>query len=169
MESSTAQRFLAEFDSEMSKTRQVLECVRDDVLDFAPHPKSMTLGQLAGHIAEMIGWGRSTAELDEFDYDPPAGPRYRPFEPSTRASVLESFDRNARDAREAIAGVSNEAMRTRWTLLEGGHPVLRMPRIEILKRFLLNHIIHHRAQLGVYLRLNDIPVPGMYGPSADET
>ena len=169
MEFSAAKDFLAEFDREMGETRRMLECVRDEVLDFAPHPKSMKLGQLAGHISEMIGWGRSTAVLDEFDYDPPDGPRYRPFEPSTRARLLESFDRNARDAREAIANVDDEAMRARWTLLEGGSPVFSMPRIEVLKRFVLNHIIHHRAQLGVYLRLNDIPVPGMYGPSADET
>ena len=164
-----AEGFLSEFDREMSKTRRMLEGVREDMLHFAPHPKSLTAGQLAGHIAEMIGWGRHVADLDEFDYDPPGGPRYRPFEPSTRASVLESFDRNYRDAREAIAKVSDEAMLAGWTLLEAGQPVLSLSRIEVLKRYLVNHIIHHRAQLGVYLRLNDIPVPGMYGPSADET
>lgn len=158
-----------EFDREMSMTRRMLERVRDEMLDFSPHPKSMTAGQLAGHIAEMIGWGRYAADLDEFDYDPPGGPRYRPFEPSSRASVLESFDRNARDAREAIARVSDAAMLAGWTLLEGGQPVLRLPRIEVLKRYVLNHIVHHRAQLSVYLRLNEISVPGMYGPSADET
>lgn len=169
MKESIATDLLAEFDREMRNTRRMLECVRDDILDFAPHPRSMTVGQLAGHMAEMIGWARLTVDLDEFDYAPPAEPPRRPFEPSTRASVLQSFDRNTAGAREAIARLSDEAMLAGWTLLEGGQPVFSMPRIEVLKRYLLNHIIHHRAQLGVYLRLNDIPVPGMYGPSADET
>ena len=163
-----AQVFLAEFDQEMRNTRRMLECVPDDALDFKPHAKSMSMGRLAGHIAEMPGWGMHTAELEELDIRPPAGPAFVPFESSSRAATLEFFDSHVAGASEAIAKVSDEAMRAPWTLLMSGNPVFTMPRIAVLKSMVLNHIIHHRAQLSVYLRMRDVPIPGMYGPSADE-
>ena len=163
-----AEAFLADFKMEMAKTRRMLECIPDDALDFQPHPKSMTLGRLAGHIAEMPDWGTNTAQLDELDVQPPAGDGYKPFEADTPARALEFFDRAVSEAAEAIGKVSDEAMHADWTLKANGHPLFTMPRISVLKSMILSHIIHHRAQLSVYLRMNDVAVPGMYGPSADE-
>ena len=163
-----AEGFLVEFDPEMRNTRRMLERVPDGALNYQPHPKSMSMGQLASHVAEMPGWGVDTVQLDELDLQPPNGPAYKFFEAASRAMVLEFFDRGVAEAREAIINVSDEAMRTDWTLLMKGKPLFTMPRIAVLKVMVLSHIIHHRAQLGVYLRMNDVPVPGMYGPSADE-
>ncbi len=123
METTVAQAFLEEFDPEMRNTRRTLERIRDDALGFKPHPKSMSMGQLASHIAEMIGWAPVTAELDEFDDDPPAGPRYEPFEASAGAGVLELFDHNTQDAKDAVGRVSDTAMQAPWTLLAGGDRV----------------------------------------------
>lgn len=163
-----AQVFLAEFDHEMNNTRRMLECVPDEALDFKPHAKSMTMGRLAGHVAEMPGWGVHTAELDKLDIRPPDGPVFEAFEAPSRKAALELFDKHVAEARTAIAQVSDDAMSTSWTLLMQDRPVFTMPRITVLKSMILNHIIHHRAQLSVYLRMNEVAIPGMYGPSADE-
>ncbi len=163
-----AQVFLAEFDHEMRNTRRMLECVPDEALDFKPHAKSMTMGRLAGHVAEMPGWGVHTAELDKLDIRPPGSPALEPFEAPSQKAALKLFDKHVADARQAIARVSDDAMRLPWTLLMTDRPVFTMPRITVLKSMVLNHIIHHRAQLSVYLRMNDVAIPGMYGPSADE-
>ena len=164
----TAEIFLAEFDQEMRNTRRMLERVPDEGLDYQPHPKSMSLGRLAGHIAEMPGWGKNTVELDELNLEPPADGKFEPHVAASREAVLEFFDASVADARSSIAKVSDERMQDPWTLLVRGKPMFTMPRIAVLKSMVLNHIIHHRAQLSVYLRLRDIPIPGMYGPSADE-
>ena len=163
-----AQGFLIEFNEEMKNTRRMLERVPDEAFDFKPHPKSWTMGRLASHIAEMPGWGVNTVESDQLDLQPPTGPEFEEFQAASQAKVLEFFDRGVAEAKEAVARVSDKAMHKDWTLLVGGNPIFTMPRIAVLKSMILSHIIHHRAQLSVYLRMNDVPVPGMYGPSADE-
>ena len=163
-----AESFLPEFDHEMANTRKILEIVSDDKLDYAPHEKSMKMGRLAGHIAEMAGWTVDILNTPELDVAPVDGPFYQPFSAGSRDELLAAFDKNIAAAKEAIAGASDEALTTSWSLLAGGNTMFTMPRIGVLKSMVLNHIIHHRAQLGVYLRMNDVPIPGMYGPSADE-
>ena len=163
-----ADAFLQEFDQEMRQTRRMLERIPDAALDFKPHEKSMSMGRLAGHMAEMVGWGVNTAELDELDLQPPDGKAFDLFEASSRDAAVEFFDSQVALAREAIAKLDDQAMHVDWTLKMRGNPIFTMPRIAVLKSMILNHIIHHRAQLSVYLRINDVPVPGMYGPSADE-
>lgn len=159
---------LAEFDHEAANTRRMLERVPADRLDWRPHPKSMTMGQLANHIASLAGW--STVVLSTAGVNL-ASPEARALQPPAVDSVqalVERFDRNVAAARAAIAGVSDAALAEPWTLTHGAHTLLTMPRGAVLRSMVMNHGIHHRAQLGVYLRLQDIPVPGMYGPSADE-
>ena len=152
----------------MANTRKILEIVPDDKLDYAPHDKSMKMGRLAGHIAEMAGWSVEIINTPELDIAPVDGPSYEPFIAGSRDELLAAFDKNIAAAKEAVAGASDEALMTSWSLLAGGNNIFAMPRIGVLKSMVLNHIIHHRAQLGVYLRMNDVPIPGMYGPSADE-
>ena len=164
-----AEEFLGEFDPEMQNTRKMLERFPDGSVDYRPHAKSMTMGQLAGHVVEMVDWGAQTAILDTIDIQPPGTPPMEPAVAKSRAEALVRFDRGVVSAREAIRRVSDERMVQDWTLLQQGQPLFTMPRIAVLKRMILSHIIHHRAQLGVYLRMNDVPVPGMYGPSADES
>lgn len=163
-----AEGFLKEFKPEMDNTRRMLERLPDEGLDYRPHPKSMTMGRLAGHIAEMLGWCVNTVELDELDLNPPGGSDFKPCTAESRDHVLEVFDRGVSAATEAIRKTSDESMLKDWTLTMRGKLIFTMPRIAVLKVMTLSHMIHHRAQLSVYLRLNDIPIPGMYGPSADD-
>ena len=163
-----AEGYILEFDPEIANTRRMLELVLEDVLDYQPHPKSMTLARLAGHIAEMGGWGTSTARLDSLDINPASGPPFKPYVATNTADLLDFFDKGIAGAREAILELSDEAMLKPWTLYSGGKELFTMPRIAVLRTMILSHLIHHRAQLGVYLRINDIPIPGMYGPSADD-
>lgn len=158
---------LTEFDHEMANTRKTLERVPDDKFDWKPHEKSFPMGKLATHLANLPSWTNVSIDLDEFDMAPGGEPIKTP-ECNSQKEVLDSFDANVSKARDALAGVSDERIFQNWALLAGGNQVLSMPRIAVLRNFVLNHIIHHRAQLGVYLRLNDIPVPSIYGPSADE-
>ena len=157
-----------EFDQEMANTRKILALVPEDRFDFAPHEKSMKLGYLAGHIADAPGWIVPTVNTAEFDIRPVVGPVYKPFEPQTRDELLSLFDKNVAAAQEAVGGAGDDDLTALWSLLAGGKTLFTMPRIAVLKSTVLNHIIHHRAQLGVYLRMNDVPIPGMYGPSADD-
>jgi uncharacterized damage-inducible protein DinB len=161
---------LPEFEHEMANTRRVLERVPDDRLDWRPHPKSWTMGALATHLATLPSWTAETMNRTELDLAPvgqPAPPS--PVQAKTREELLARFDGHLNSARAALAGVSDAAMLENWTLLSGGKQILRLPRAAVLRSFVLSHTIHHRAQLGVYLRLNDIPVPAIYGPSADES
>src|SRR5262245_44634840 len=159
---------LPEFDGEMANNRKTLERIPEDKLDWKPHEKSMPLGRLAGHLAELAGWTVVTVKQDVFDFQPPGGETYQPFIPKSRKEVLDTFDRGAREARASLAECSDEHLTKNWSLLSGGKTLLTRPRIGVIRDFVLNHSIHHRAQLGVYLRLNNIPVPSIYGPSADE-
>ena len=163
-----SEMLLPEFDQEMANTRKTLERVPEDKLDWKPHEKSMTLGRLAGHLAELANWATATLNQDKFDFQPPGAPPYQPLIPRSRKEVLDAFDSGAKAARAAIAESSDQHFMANWSLLSGGKTLMTMPRTAVLRSFVLNHIIHHRAQLGVYLRLNNVPVPSIYGPSADE-
>lgn len=160
--------FLPEFDQEMTTARKTLERIPEDNLGWKPHEKSMTLGRLAGHVAELAGWAVPALTQDSLDLAPPGQPPMQPTIATSRKQVLEIFDKNREESRRAIAGASNEEFVKNWALLRGGQTIMTMPKIAVLRSFCMNHIIHHRAQLGVYLRLNNIPVPSVYGPSADE-
>lgn len=163
-----SQSMLPEFDLEMANLRKTLERVPEDKPDFAPHPKSMPLSRLAGHLAEIPMWATMTVSQDEIDINPPGGPGYQPTVMNSRTELLTKFDDNLKQARAQLAAASDETMMRPWTLKSGGHSILTMPKAVVLRSFVMNHMIHHRAQLGVYLRMNGVPVPALYGPSADE-
>jgi uncharacterized damage-inducible protein DinB len=160
-----AQSLLPEFDHEIASTRKMLERVPENKPDFRPHPKSMPLNRLAAHVAEVPEWGVMTLTQDEMSFDPAT---FTPPVMTNRETLLAKFDENVKKVREALASTSDESMMKTWTLKVGGRTVMAMPRVVVMRSFVMNHMIHHRAQLGVYLRMNDIPVPGMYGASADE-
>ena len=155
---------LPEFDHEMATTRKLLERVPDDRLGWKPHQKSYTLGQLAQHVSTIPLWGSITIEQSEFDT---AGPRQA--ELTSRADILAAFDRNAAATRAALVGRSDAEFMAPWSLKSGTQTIFTMPKAAVWRSFVLNHLIHHRGQLSVYLRLNDVPLPSIYGPSADES
>jgi uncharacterized damage-inducible protein DinB len=165
---SYADTHLPEFDHEMASTRKVLERVPDDKLDWRAHPKSNTIGWNANHLAELPGWAVNILTQPIFDFAPVNGERYQSPKLTSRKEIIELFDRNVAEARKALADAKDESMNDAWTLRGGERVIFTMPRAAVVRSFLMNHIIHHRAILSVYLRLNDIPVPGMYGPSGDE-
>lgn len=159
---------LPEFDQEMANTRKTLERVPFDKLDFKPHAKSMTFGALATHLATMPDWAKLTMNMDSFDYAPPGAPPYQPPTFASNKEMVETFDKGVAEARAALVAADDGKLLAPWTLMAGGKDIMTLPRVAVIRSFVMNHAIHHRAQLGVYLRLNDIPVPGMYGPTADE-
>ena len=160
--------FLPEFDNEMKSTRRTLERVPDGKFDWKPHEKSGSMGWLAGHLAMLPWWATVTIHQDSLDLMPGGQPAPTPPAPKTTAELLALFDAKAAEGRAAIAGASDEALRQPWTLYKTGQQILQMPKFVVLRSFVMNHMIHHRAQLGVYLRLNNLPVPSVYGPSAGE-
>jgi uncharacterized damage-inducible protein DinB len=160
-----ATAFLNELENEAKVTRSVLERVPADKFDWKPHEKSMPFGRLASHVAEMFGWTRSTLTSDVLDF---ATMEYTPFEPKTTEDLLAFFDEHIATAKAALAATSDETFLTDWTMRNGEQVYFTMPKVAVMRSFVLNHIVHHRGQLSVYLRLNDIPVPSIYGPSADE-
>jgi len=159
--------WLAIFDEEMPLTRKCLERVPEDRFDWRPHPKSPTLGWLANFCAQLLTWTRMTIETEGLNFGDPSNPP-RPAELKTRAEVLALFDKNVADGRAALARATDEQFAKTWTLRNGDQVMVSRPREEVLRRWVLHHAIHHRAQLGVYLRLLDVPVPPIYGPTADE-
>ena len=159
---------LPEFDQEMASTRKTLERIPMEKPDWKPHEKSMAMGPLAIHVATIPDWAAVTIAQDSLDFMPEDGQPYQPPKLSTQKELLEAFDQGVVKARAAIAGASDEHLAKPWTLLAGGKVIFTMPRAAVLRSMVLNHLIHHRAQLGVYLRLNGIAVPAIYGPSADE-
>ncbi len=163
-----SQSLLPEFDHEMATTRRVLERVPEDRGAFRPHPKSMTLARLAGHGAEVPWWAVETLRGSEFDVAPLDGPKAEAVTMTTRAAMLAAFDERVQEARGLLAATTDAAMMETWSLKAGGRTVMAMPRVAVMRSFVMNHLIHHRAQLAVYLRMNDVPVPAIYGPSADE-
>ena len=167
---SIAQSLLPEFDQEMANTRKVLERVPDAKWDWKPHSKSGTTGWLAGHVATIPDWLTFTLQTESLDYAPLDGKNtYTPPKTENQAQSLAAFDKCRTDARAALASASDADLAKNWTLLAGGQEIFTMPRIACVRGMIMNHLIHHRAQLTVYLRLLDIPVPGLYGPSADES
>lgn len=165
---SYASLILPDFEPEMASTRKVLERVPEDKLDWQPHPKSHTIGWNANHLAEMPGWVSSTMSATALDIAPVNGPRYQSPSFRQRQQILDLFDQNVAEARAALAKAQEADFDVTWSLLNAGQPLMTMPRRAVLRSFVVNHVVHHRAVLCVYLRLNDIPVPGMYGPSGDE-
>jgi uncharacterized damage-inducible protein DinB len=157
---------LGDLDHELATTRRALERVTDEKLDWKPHPKSMSLGGLASHIATVPGWAGRILGAAEFDLSTvgPAGTNLA----RTRDEILGRFDENAATFRSALDAAPPEALRELWTLRNGEQVLFQLPRVAVLRNMTISHMVHHRAQLGVYLRLLDIPVPSAYGPSADE-
>ncbi len=155
---------LPEFDHEMATARKVIERVPEDKFAYKPHDKSMSMGRLASHIAEMPNWATSGITLDALDL----ASGYKPFEAASNAELLAAFDKSVAGARAAIAGASDETFMKNWSLKNGDQTLMTMPKIAVVRTFVMNHVIHHRGQLSVYLRLNNVPVPSIYGPSADE-
>ena len=162
------QMMLGEFDQEMQNTRKVLERCPDEKWNWKPHEKSGTLGWLASHVATMVSWLPTTLSTEELDYAPVGGPAYQPPKIENRKELLAEFDKNAAGARGALSSISDAEIMKNWKLLAGGQEIFTMPRVACIRGMCLNHLIHHRAQLTVYYRLLGVPVPGLYGPSADE-
>ena len=154
---------LPEFDFEMATARRVIERVPSEKFSYKPHDKSMSMGALAGHIAEMPGWLVPAFAQDALDISGYQAPAL-----ASTAAVLAHFDKNVAAARAALAAAPAEAFFKNWSLMRGETTLMTMPKIAVVRTFVLNHVIHHRGQLSVYLRLNNIPVPSIYGPSADE-
>jgi uncharacterized damage-inducible protein DinB len=159
-----SQALLPEFDEEMKNTRKILERVPDDKLDYQPHPKSMSMARLATHVAELPSWGSTTLDTELLEMDA----SYKPRIAKTNAELLEIFDKGVATARDKIAAATDADWGKTWTFKWNGQVVMSMPRTAVMRSVVMNHLIHHRAQLGVFLRLNDVAIPGMYGPSADE-
>jgi uncharacterized damage-inducible protein DinB len=162
-----AESILPEFDHETATTRALLERVPEEKAGWKPHVKSMSLGQLAMHIANLPQWAPIALERTEFDTNPPVGTRVTtpPFQ--SRPNLLECYDTNVSRARALLARTSDAQFMVQWTLKNGGKSVFSMPRVAVFRSFILNHAVHHRGQLSVYLRLLDVPIPSIYGPSAD--
>jgi uncharacterized damage-inducible protein DinB len=163
-----SEALLPEFDREMAGTRKHLERVPDDKFDWKPHEKSMTVRQLTTHLALFPSWMTDTLAKTSFDYAPVGGEPYKPPAMNSSKDLVETFDRDVATARAALKSASDAQLMETWSLLAGGKTIFAMPRIAVLRSMVMNHMIHHRAQLGVYLRLNNVPVPAVYGPSADE-
>jgi uncharacterized damage-inducible protein DinB len=157
-----------EFDQEMANTRKVLERVPAGKADWKPHEKSMTLGRLAGHIAELPGWGAMIFNLDVLDLTPMVTGDYKAYVANSPDELLQTFDKNVSDARAGLVAASDAHLNQIWSIQLKGKTMLSGPRLPMVRNMFLNHLIHHRGQLGVYLRLNGIPLPPLYGPTADE-
>ena len=163
---SISELLLPEFDVEMKKTRTALERVPEDKKDFAPHAKSMPLGKLAPHVAQLAGFGLTILTTPELDF---AKSSYKPVPFESAAQLISVLDEGAAKVRAALQSTPDEAWNENWKLSFQGKPIFEGPRFLAYREMFLNHLVHHRAQLGVYLRLNGKPVPATYGPSADDT
>lgn len=160
---SLAEALLMEFDQEAQTTKRVLERVPDGKLAWKPHPKSFSLGQLALHIA--AGPGQIVAAVAQ---DTAEAPDFSQPEAKSRQEVLETYSKSIASARASLKSMDDARLVSMWSLTRNGKPMMEMPRIAFLRSILMNHIYHHRGQLSVYLRMLDVPVPSIYGPSADE-
>jgi len=164
-----AESLLPEFDHEMKTTRSLLQLVPGKEAEWKPHAKSSALGALATHLANLPRWVLLTMTQTELDLNPPGAERPVPPRFESTSKALQTFDDLVRDARAAIEGATDEELMVPWTLKSGGRQILSMPRLAILRSFVMNHLIHHRGQLSVYLRMKDVPLPSIYGPTADDT
>ncbi len=165
---SIAEFLLPEIEQEAAATRRLLERVPEDQLSWKPHEKSMPLSRLATHLAELPTWGVNALKLDELDIMPPGGPPFVPTMLDSVSEIVELFDTNLAQMVDTIRATKEDAFSEPWTLKAGGRDIFTQSRLSVI-RMNLNHIIHHRGQLTVFLRLLDVPLPGTYGPSADDT
>ncbi|MFZ5623279.1 MAG: DinB family protein [Gemmatimonadota bacterium] len=163
-----AELLIPEFDNEMGRTRRVLERLPDGKLDWRPHEKSWTLRELATHVAQIPGWLTYAIRTDELDIAPVDGPPMEQPRPESTAGILALFEGALGEARAALAGTKDDAFDATWTLKAGGKTIFSASRYMVVRETVLNHLVHHRGQLTVYLRQCGAPVPGTYGPSADE-
>lgn len=157
---------LTEFDAEAKTTRTTLERVPENNKEFAPHPKSMRLNQLAPHVAQLAGFGLTVLTTPEYDFSKGS---YKPVPFESAKQLVQVFDEGVAKVRAALKSMPDEAWTQNWKLSFQGKPIFDGPRFLAYRQMFLNHLVHHRAQLGVYLRLNDKPLPATYGPSADDT
>ena len=164
MKSKLAQQLVAELTHEAKATRALLQVVPMDKLDYKPHPKSMTLGRLAVHVAEISGWVKETILLDELDF---AKMDFKPFEPKTNDELLAFFDKLIKTAQDILNNATDDDFEKPWTMRTGDQIYFTMPKGIVARTWCFNHMVHHRAQLGVYLRLLDVAIPSTYGPTAD--
>jgi len=160
--------FIPELDHEAAGTRKTLARIPEDKFDWKPHEKSYSFQEMASHIANLPHWAAMVAGESDLDIAPAGAEPLRQEAAETVEQAVQIFDRNIAAAREAIAGLSDDQMMETWTLLAGGEEIFSMPRAAVIRGFIMNHLIHHRAQLSLYLRLNDVAMPALYGPSADE-
>lgn len=157
---------LSEFDDEMAMTRRLLERLPDGSLEWKPHERSMSLGELATHLAHIPRWGTSILERDGYDLD--HADKNDAVALTSTAAVLETFDRHAAGVRRTLVDRGDGELVAPWSLNRGEHLIMSLPRVSALRRFVLNHLVHHRGQLTVYLRMQNVPLPPLYGSSADE-
>ena len=158
------QELLGELGYEVISTRKILERIPADKFDWKPHERSLTMGDLANHLTDIFAWYKMTLETDELDF----AVGYAPVTAQNAEELTNNFDNNVAGAKESLQKAAPEVFAQNWTLRSGEHVIFTLPKTSVLRTFVVNHLVHHRAQLGIYLRLNDIPVPSMYGPSADE-
>jgi uncharacterized damage-inducible protein DinB len=156
---------IQELQRESKTTRKMFERLPDDAFDWKPHDKSMTLGRLAAHVAEMLLWIPATIKHDELDF---SKYEYTPPPVGNRAELVEYFDSKLAEALDVLSAAKEESWMQPWTLRNGEEVYFTLPKIGVMRGMVFNHIIHHRGQLSVYMRLRDVPLPAMYGPSADE-
>jgi len=159
-----AETMLGELEHEAATTRRLLERIPEDKLDWKPHTKSMSLRELASHTATLVEWAKPILGQDELEMSGD----YQPWLGTSRAEILDAFDQKVALAKTLLPGYPDEKMLVTWTLKAGDKVYVSMPRLAVMRGFVLSHLVHHRGQLSVYLRLNDVPVPSIYGPSADE-
>jgi uncharacterized damage-inducible protein DinB len=157
---------ISEFEQEVNTTRRHFERLPHDKLEWRPHEKSFTAIALTSHIVESIGWGESIFTLEEIDFDPAT---YKPYQAASQPELVKEFEERANVCKQALAKVSDTDLDVTWRLKMGGKLLLERPRAAVFRDFVLSHMIHHRGQFTVYLRLLGIPVPGSYGPTADES
>lgn len=161
---SIKEAIIAEIKQETANTRRLLARIEDKHLAYKPHEKSMALGALAAHIVELHNWVTAVMEKDQLDFHTD----YVPFKPATAAELLQVLDSKLDANIAAVGALADDQWDAIWSLKAGTQLITAMPRVAVLRYIVQNHLIHHRGQLSVYLRLNDLPVPGIYGPSADE-
>jgi len=159
---------LPEYDHEMATTRRVLVRVPETHFSWTPHDKSMTLGQLAGHIAWLPSWCTKVLETTAVDFEAEDAARVRLEMPASLAALMRAFDSRVIAARALLSTRTDAELLTPWTLAKGDEEVFTMPRISVIRSFVMNHVIHHRGQLTVYLRLREVPLPPIYGPTGEE-
>ena len=158
---------LAELGHEMATTRSLLAIVPEADAAWKPHPRSMSLGELAVHVSNLLYWGIVTVRDEGFDLAPPGQPAWAPSKFETTAGNLKTFDANLAEVQKVLGDASDEMLMQPWSLRKGAEAYFTMPKVVVWRTFVMNHLIHHRGQLSVYLRLRDVPLPSIYGPTAD--